>query len=564
MKRSLLLLALVSLFAAQAFAGAHIVVNNLDPAGTGFNDPTPAAPIGGNPGTTKGQQALNVFQQAANIWGANLDSTITINVDATFEPLTCSAAGSVLGSAGAQDVWSDFPNAEFSATWYHSALASKRSGIDLAAIDGLHDIRARFNSQLATPVAICNNLTWYFGYDGNEGVNQIDLLAVVLHEFGHGLGFATFINKSTGAQLAGQPDIYEHYLADDSTSTPTSFLDMTNAQRAAAIIKPLHVIWNGAKVDTAVTQTLAFGTPGLTVNSPGSIAGHYLVGSAAFGAPIGSPTVTAALVLANDGVGVLSDACTPLPAGSMTGAIGVADRGTCTFAAKAKVMQDAGAIGALIVNNAAGSPPPGLGGADPTITIPVGSLTLADGTAIKAQIGGGVNATLGVDLSLRAGADSAGHALLYAPNPVVGGSSTSHWDPIASPNQLMEPAINGDLTHNVVPPFDMTLPLFREIGWFPDADLDLVADDNGDSCLGSDLNPTVVIGGNNSGVPNTLFTNGCTVKDFVNQCLAPATTRGGFNSCVAHLSDALLANAVITSAQKDALQSAAARSKLGK
>jgi hypothetical protein len=110
----------------------------------------------------------------------------------------------------------------------------------------------------------------------------------------------------------------------------------------------------------------------------------------------------------------------------------------------------------------------------------------------------------------------------------------------------------------------MTLPLFREIGWFPDADLDLVADDNGDSCLGSDLNPTVVIGGNNSGVPNTLFTNGCTVKDFVNQCLAPATTRGGFNSCVAHLGDALLANAVITSAQKDALQSAAARSKLGK
>jgi len=561
MKKSLLLITLISLFAAQAFAGAHIVVNNLDPAGTGFNDPTPAAPIGGNPGTTKGQQALNVFQQAATIWGANLDSTITINVDATFEPLACTATGSVLGSAGAQDVWSDFPNAEFPVTWYHSALASKRSGIDLAAIDGLHDIRARFNNLLATPNPACGNLTWYFGYDGNEGANQIDLLAVVLHEFGHGLGFATFINKSTGVQLAGQPDIYEHYLADDSTSTPTSFLDMTNAQRAAAIINPLHVVWNGPKVDAAVTQTLVFGSPGLTVNSPTSLAGHYLVGSAAFGATIGSPTVTAALVLANDGVGVTSDACTPLPAGSMTGAIGVADRGTCTFAAKAKALQDAGAIGALIVNNAPGSPPPGMAGADPTITIPVGSLTLADGTAIKAQIGSGVNVTLGVDLSLRAGADSAGHALLYAPNPVVGGSSTSHWDPIAFPNQLMEPNINGDLTHSVTPPLDMTLPLFREIGWYPDADLDVVADDNGDACLGSDLQPSVIIGGNNSGVPNTLFTNGCTIKDLVNNCSVSAKSHGAFSSCVAGLGNALLSNGIITQAQKDALQSAAGRAK---
>ena len=559
MKKSLLLIALVSLFAAQAFAGAHIVVNNLDPAGTGFNDPTPAAPVGGNPGTTKGQQALNVFQQAADIWGANLDSSVTINIDATFEPLACTPTGSVLGSAGAQDIWSDFPNAEFPGTWYHSALASKRSGIDLAAIDGLHDIRARFNNLLATPNAACGNLTWYFGYDGNEGANQIDLLAVVLHEFGHGLGFSTFVNKSSGAELAGLHDIYEHYLADDSTSTPTSFLDMTDAQRAAAIINPLHVVWNGPKVDAAVTQVLAFGTPGLVVNSPASIAGNYLVGSASFGPPIGSPTVTGQLVLAHDATAATT-ACNPIDV-DMTGKIGVADRGICTFAVKAANMQAAGAIGALIVNNAAGSPPPGLGGAGP-VTIPTGSLTLADGTAIKAQIAGGVNATLGVDSTLRAGSDRAGHALLYAPNPVVGGSSTSHWDPIAFPNQLMEPAINGDLTHNVSPPYDMTLPLFREIGWYPDADLDNVADDNGDACLGSDLQPSVIIGGNNSGVPNTLFTNGCTVKDFVNQCAAGAKSHGGFSSCVAGLGNALLSNGIITSAQKDALQAAAAKARI--
>ena len=39
--------------------------------------------------------------------------------------------------------------------------------------------------------------------------------------------------------------------------------------------------------------------------------------------------------------------------------------------------------------------------------------------------------------------------LLYAPNPLVLGSSSSHWDPIAFPNLLMEPSINHDLTHGV-------------------------------------------------------------------------------------------------------------------
>jgi hypothetical protein len=29
----------------------------------------------------------------------------------------------------------------------------------------------------------------------------------------------------------------------------------------------------------------------------------------------------------------------------------------------------------------------------------------------------------------------------------------------------MEPSINGNLTQSVVPPQDLTLPLFQEIGW---------------------------------------------------------------------------------------------------
>jgi hypothetical protein len=54
---------------------------------------------------------------------------------------------------------------------------------------------------------------------------------------------------------------------------------------------------------------------------------------------------------------------------------------------------------------------------------------------------------------------------MYAPRPNQPGSSVSHYDTSATPNQLMEPAINADLRHEVQPPFDLTLPLLKDIGW---------------------------------------------------------------------------------------------------
>ncbi|MEO6119518.1 MAG: choice-of-anchor D domain-containing protein, partial [Terriglobales bacterium] len=54
---------------------------------------------------------------------------------------------------------------------------------------------------------------------------------------------------------------------------------------------------------------------------------------------------------------------------------------------------------------------------------------------------------------------------MNAPNPVQPGSSISHWDPITSPSQLMEPNANDDLTHSVQAPQDLTLALMRDIGW---------------------------------------------------------------------------------------------------
>ena len=253
------------------------------------------------------------------------------------------------------------------------------------------------------------------------------------------------------------------------------------------------------------------------MNAPSAIAGAYAVGAAAFGPPLSSPGVTGDVVAAldpSDAAGLSTfDACSPLTnAAAVAGRIALVDRGTCGFVVKVKNAQNAGAIAVLVADNVAGGPPAGLGGADATITIPSVRITLADGNTIRAALP--ANATLGVDLSLRAGADDADRVLLYTPNPVQSGSTISHWDTIAFPNQLMEPAINADLTHSVKEPQDLTLAEMRDVGWFPDADVDGVADAE-DCEPNSNFAVNVVIGGCNSGVPNTFFLDGCTISDVV-------------------------------------------------
>src|SRR5207247_2113907 len=135
--------------------------------------------------------------------------------------------------------------------------------------------------------------------------------------------------------------------------------------------------------------------------------------------------------------------------------------------------------------------------------------------------------------------------LLYSPNPLQPGSSISHWDVSAFPNQLMEPAINGDLTHSVMPPQDLTLPLMRDVGWFPDADNDGLADDV-DCEPHSDLSSTVVLEGCDSRAPNPLFSTGCTLSDLIAHIAANAGNHGQFMSGVSVLLKGLLAQNQLT------------------
>jgi len=451
-------------------AAATITIVNANEPGVGFNDPTPVAPVGGNTGTTLGAQRLIAFQYAADIWGAKLDSTVPVRVDAAFEPLDCDATGAVLGAAGAYEIYSDFPNAPRATTWYPSALASKLAGFDVTYEQTPHII-ARFNSRLGLFADCLPGSGFYLGLD-RQFSNEIDLVTVLLHELAHGLGFQTFTDDFSGEQILGVPSIWDYYLVDNRTNR--SWVTLTPAQRAATAVSGNGLSWNGPRVTKAVPTVLA---PVSNLNIAGSVAGSaardYHVGDASFGPALSATPVSGQLMPVVDQSGASGLACNPLSpvnALAVRGNIALVSRGSCPFVTKARVVQAAGAIGMVVADNVDGDVT-GMSGADPLVTIPAVRISQADGLVLQAALQSrsrtrsGVTASLGVDPSRLAGADARKRILLYTPTFYSPGSTVSHYTTEAKPNQLMEPSINSDLSHEVQPPRDLTLPLLQDIGW---------------------------------------------------------------------------------------------------
>ncbi len=247
----------------SAFA-ATITIVNADAAGVGFNDATPKSPVGGNAGTTLGAQRLNVFKYAASFWGARINSPVEIFVRARFEALTCSATSAVLGSAGTRYVFSDFKGAPRAATWYPGALANKLAGEDLAPPDSSdtgEDIQARFTTALDDGSCAFPN-KWYYGLDAQPTAGTNDFATVVIHELAHGLGFQTFVDRSTGEKFAGDDGIGldDAYMVNlyDATSGKT-WSQMTNAERLASTTNSSNLLWNGSAVVAVASSALTSG-----------------------------------------------------------------------------------------------------------------------------------------------------------------------------------------------------------------------------------------------------------------------------------------------------------------
>lgn len=124
-------------------------------------------------------EAQDAFQRAVDLWDNLIDTELPIRIDATWLPIEPNAT---LGFATTSSVLANFPAAPQTNVWYPIALAEKITGQALNDPDE-PDIISAFNS---------DRTDWYFGDPSGIGSNDIDVFSVVMHEIGHGLGFAGF------------------------------------------------------------------------------------------------------------------------------------------------------------------------------------------------------------------------------------------------------------------------------------------------------------------------------------------------------------------------------------
>jgi hypothetical protein len=161
-------------------------------------------------------QAITAFEYAAEIWSSHIQSVAPIHIEATWESL----GSGVLGAAGPSNFFQLTGDDIFEETWYPIALASALVGFDIKE-DERFDIDYDINVVIS-----CDFNDWYFGTDANTPAGMIDLVTVMLHEIGHGIGFTGSMSGRTADRLAtwgfqaqsgGRfPVVYDQFTLDGS------------------------------------------------------------------------------------------------------------------------------------------------------------------------------------------------------------------------------------------------------------------------------------------------------------------------------------------------------------
>ncbi|MEM9079232.1 MAG: PA domain-containing protein [Verrucomicrobiota bacterium] len=421
-------------------------VQYTDGAGEGFNATDARAPVGGNAGTTLGEQRRIALEAAVDKWEEFVEPNGPVVIEADFEVLS---AGT-LAQAGIGSAHIDFAGALEADTWYVAALANHLAGSDLSA--STNEVLLTANSQIDAGSG------YYYGLDSNAGGFQTDFFLTMLHEIGHGLGFFSLVNLTTGAEFLGSTDAFSQKLLDILSGR--TWDQMTDAERQSSAVSGSAVVWDGRGSQLAAPSLVGTGSQLARVScSPANSASvEFPAGTAVFGPSLDANGITGEVVLVDDGVAPTADACSEpfVNATELAGKIALIDRGVCFFTEKVTRAQNAGAIGVIVADNG-----PDriivMGGVDSGISIPSVFVSEAAGVALR-QLPQGTLVNLRVtDLA----GTWDGKPLMYTPSGLEPGSSVSHWDVGFEPSFLLEP-VSADTGRNDP---DLALTMLRDIGW---------------------------------------------------------------------------------------------------
>jgi len=217
------------------------------------------------------------------------------------------------------------------------------------------------------------------------------------------LGDYNVFPKGGSGFIAFGGSAFSHDIARALEDAVADGMDVVNMSIGGKVQGPFDVLAEATNntVAAGVVAAVAAGNSGpgdSTVESPGSAeraitAGastnpHFVgiavtVGATTRGAALGDfnnfdPAITAAYTVTTpaNGCGAIST--------SLAGKIALIDRGVCTFTAKVRNAESAGAVGVLVVNNVAGDPTAmAHDGTAPFPEIPAAMLSKNDGAAIK-------------------------------------------------------------------------------------------------------------------------------------------------------------------------------------
>jgi hypothetical protein len=149
--------------------------------------------------------AKDAFQAAVDIWESMIVSPMTIHVDATWGPLAKGIGGQARPSQYYTIDGHTYPTA------LAEAICRTINGPGVDCNLGADDIIATFSSSYPD---------WYFGTNGNVPANKTDFESVVLHELGHGLGFAGsyYVSGLLGYVKYAPPTGYDDHVWNAATA----------------------------------------------------------------------------------------------------------------------------------------------------------------------------------------------------------------------------------------------------------------------------------------------------------------------------------------------------------